>query len=158
MAYPLAIYIPVRKGILAQVAAKAFHLVFRSQSKPVANTGLIHFARVVMVPESVNNHKNNSVFRKVKAAMLITTFDGGMIPYFLAFWQSENIRRVFSLLKYFAVYPPPKKTGEEYFDYNNFQSWLLSQNIIAEDLYCAYPQTLQQIYTRFPEQNPDESQ
>lgn len=155
MAYPLAVFIPVRKGIVSQLAAKVFHFIFERQSKPVANTGLIHYARVVMVPVSPDNRKNNSIFRRAKAAMLITTFDGGMIPYFLAFWQNKRIRAIFNMLRFFAVNPPPKKIGDEYYDYANFQSWLLSQNIIAEEFYCAFPQTLQQIYKRFPEQSPE---
>jgi hypothetical protein len=135
--------------------AKVFHFVFKLQQKPVADTGLIHYARVVLVPKSANNKRNNALFKKTRAAMLITTFDGGMIPYFLAFWQNRAIRRIFSMLKFFAVYPPPKKIGDEYHDYANFQSWLLSQNVVSESFYCAFPQTLQQIYHHFPEQKPE---
>lgn len=152
MAFPLAIYVPVRRGIIPQVVVKVFHLVFKLSRKPVADTGLIHFSRVVLVPKSDNNKKPNSLFKKIEGAMLVTSFDGGMMPYFLAFWENKQIRKIFNILKFFAVDPPPKKTGDEYVDYDNFETWLAEHNVIAEAYYNAYPQTLLQIWEAFPEQ------
>lgn len=154
MAHPLAIYVPVRQDPEAQLAAKVYHEGFKIGQKPVANTFLIHFSRVVLVPDSPDNFDSAALTKRIKGAMLITTYDNGMMPYFMAFWQSKSIRGIFEAMRTFAVDPPPKITGHEYMDYNNFETWLARQNIIADGFYCAYPQTLTQIYQQFPEQDP----
>ena len=154
MAYPLTLYMPIRQGIFAQFVVKVVFLVHKLKTKPTANTGLIHYSRLIMVPKSASNRNYAGLFKRVQGLMLTTTFDGGMIPYFLAFWMSKKIRRTFTNLKYCAENPPPKLTGDEYIDYNNFQTWLADQDIRIEGFYSAYPQTMQQIYELFPDQNP----
>lgn len=154
MAHPLAVYVTVRQDAEAQLAAKVYHEGFKIFSKPVANTFLIHFSRVVLVPDSADNFDSAGAGKKIKAAMLITTYDNGMMPYFLAFWQSKSIRDIFEEMRSFAVDPPPKLTGDEYMDYTQFENWLGAHNIQSNGFYCAYPQTLTQIYQQFPEQDP----
>lgn len=153
MAHPLAVYVPVRPDAEAQLAAKVYHEGFKLGQKPVEDTYLIQFSRVVLVPESPDNAHSAGLFKKIKGAMLITTYDNGMMPYFLAFWQSKSIRNIFEEMRTFAVNPPPKLTGNEYMDYNNFETWLGNQNIMSDGFYCAYPQTLTQIYLKFPDQD-----
>ncbi len=156
MANPLAVYVEVRRGIFSQLVAKIFLLAFKLFQKPTANTELIHFSRVVLVPESISNKRPGGLFKRTKGAMLITTFDNGMMPYFMAFYQDKTIMKHFHMMSLFAVKEQklPKKTGNLYIDYNNFEQWLAQANIISQEFYCAYPTTLAQIYQKWPEENP----
>jgi hypothetical protein len=156
MANPLAVYVEVRRGIFAQLVAKFFLLAFKLFQKPTANTELIHFSRVVLVPESLSNKRPGGLFRRTKGAMLITTFDNGMTPYFMAFYQDKTIMKHFQMMSLFAVKEQklPRHTGNTYIDYNNFETWLANANIITPQFYSAYPTTLAQIYQKWPDQNP----
>lgn len=155
MAYPLTLYMPVKQGIIYQLLVKIVFLGHKIKTKPTANTGIIHYSRLILVPDSPSNRHHAGLFKRIRALMLTTTFDGGMIPYFMAFWTHKKIRRTFKNLRLFAVNPPPKLTGSEYTDYDNFQTWLATQDIHTEGFYSGYPQTMQQIYVLFPDQNPD---
>lgn len=145
MAFPLTLYMPVRQGFFNQLVMKIAYIGHWIQTKPTADTGLIHYSRLILVPNSPKNKGRAHFFKKTKGFMLVTTFDGGMIPYFRAFWDSKEIRRTFNRLRLFALDPPPARTGNDYVDYNNFQTWLTAQDIQTEGFFCAYPQTLEQI-------------
>lgn len=152
MAFPLTLYMPVKQGLFPQILVKIVYFFHRLERKPRANTGIIHYSRLVLIPHSANNRRYSSVFKRTYALMLCTTFDGGMIPYFRAFWESKKIRQTFNRLRLIAVEPAPKFTGDLYHDYTQFQNWLAAQDVHTEGFYSAYPQTLQQIYKKFPEE------
>lgn len=145
MAFPLTLYMPVRQSWPRQLLVKIVYLGHWLQRKPTADTGLIHCSQLILVPEDCDNRNYASPFKRVKGLMLLTSFDGGMMPYFRAFWKDKKIRRTFRRLRLVAVDPPPKPLGNEYSDYLNFQTWLMRQDIQTEGYYSAYPQTLSQI-------------
>jgi hypothetical protein len=151
MAFPLTLYMPVRQGFFRQMLIKIAYVGHWIKAKPTAKTGLIHFSRLILVPESVSNRGYASLFKRTKGFMLLTSFDGGMMPYFRAFWKDRKIRKTFNRLRLFALDPPPKLTGNEYNDYNNFQTWLMKQDIQTDGFYSAYPQTLSQILHQMEE-------
>lgn len=145
MAFPLTLYMPVRQGWTQQILVKLVYAVHWMQTKPTADTGLIHCSQLILISEDSDNRNYASPFKRTMGLMLITTFDGGMMPYFRAFWKDRKIRRTFRRLRLVATDPPPKPEGHEYTDYLNFQTWLMRQDIQTEGFYSAYPQTLSQI-------------
>jgi hypothetical protein len=152
MAFPLTLYMPVKQQFFPQLLLKVVYFFHKLQTKPRADTGIIHYSRLILVPNSESNYRHAGLFTKTKALMLVTSFDGGMIPYFRAFWESKKIRKTFKQLRMIAVDPSPKYTGNASTDYNNFQTWLARQDIPTGGFYSAYPQTMQQIYEKFPEE------
>jgi hypothetical protein len=140
MANPLTLYIPIKQDPKSQEAAKEFaETLIPNAKKRLDASGIVHYARVAQIPNGTG----------ILALCLITTFDGPMNPYLKFFWNDGTLKEVFKTLAGFALNPPnPPVT-----DLTSFEIFINSNNINQPaDLYNAYPQTVQQIWTKFPPQ------
>jgi hypothetical protein len=144
MANPLTLYIPIRQDPTSQAEAAKFaeELIPNAQEQLDAS-GIVHYARVAQIP---NVPKGTGIL----ALCLITTFDGPMNPYLKFFWNDGTLQGVFKTLAEFALNPPnPPVT-----DLTSFEIFINSNNLNQPaDLYNAYPQTVQQIWAKFPPQS-----
>jgi hypothetical protein len=142
MANPLTLYIPILQDPKSQAAAQELYANFATG----VHTGLdasqiVHYARVALIP--------NLSGEGTQAVLLITTFDGPMNPYLAYFWNEDpSIKSAFAGLAAIALNPPnPPVT-----DLTGFENFINNNNLNQPaDLYAAYPQTVRQIETAFPQ-------
>jgi hypothetical protein len=143
MANPLTLYIPIKQDKNSQDAAAQFaeNLIPDAQES-LNKSGIVHYARLALIP---NNPKGTGIL----ALCLITTFDGPMNPYLKFFWNNTDLQEVFKGLAAVALNPPnPPVT-----DLTSFEIFINSNNLNQPaDLYNAYPQTVQNIWAKFPPQ------
>jgi hypothetical protein len=135
MANPLTLYVPIRQDALTQAAAKAAAADFvQSVKAGLDASNIVHYARVALIP--------NLSGKGIQAIVLITTFDGPMNPYLQFFWNNPGTQKAFAGIAAIALNPPkPPVTNV-----TGFENFINKNNLNQpQDLYQAYPQTVEQI-------------
>jgi hypothetical protein len=141
MATPLTLYVPIKQDPESQKAAEAINAGFGEGSRAgLDKSKIVHYARVALIP--------NLSGKGIQAVVLITTFDGPMNPYLAVFWNGDPfVKAAFAGIAAIALNPPnPPVT-----DLTGFQNFINANNLNQpDDLYEAYPQTVDQIEQAFP--------
>jgi hypothetical protein len=141
MANPLTLYVPIKQDKITQDAAQAAYDHFVSlHTEQLDRFEDVHYARLVLIP--------NPGGTGILALCVITTFDGGMIPYLKFFWDDKDLRTLFKGIAAMALDPPvPPIT-----DLDGFANFIKGNNLSkrSDDLYQSYGQTVRQIKAKFP--------
>jgi hypothetical protein len=142
MATPLTLYVPIKQDAATQSAAEAVYQAFPPPGIIKDLQTIVHYARIALVP--------NATGQGILALLVITTFDGPMNPYLKFFWDSPGFQALFQGVANMALTPPnPPVT-----DLTGFENFIINNNLNnkSTDLYQSYPQTVQQILSKFPSQ------
>ena len=145
MATPLSLYVPIKQDPLTQLEARAAYEGLVGRLQPgLDKTQIVHYARLVLIP--------NANGEGIQAVLLITTFDGPMIPYLKFFWDTPGFRETFQGFAKLALNPPSPPVE----DLTSFENFINSNNLSQPaDLYQAYPQTVPKIIQAFkPKHKP----
>jgi hypothetical protein len=140
MATPLTLYVPIKQDATSQADAEKLYEGFVGiVQKGLDEAKIVHYARISLVP--------NANGKGYLAILVITTFDGPMNPYLKFFWNSSGFQQLFAGLAAMALTPPnPPVT-----DLTSFENFINNNDLNEpQDLYQAYPQTVQQILAKFP--------
>ena len=140
MATPLSLYVPLKQDAKTQADAQALYEGFVGiVQKGLDEAKIVHYARITLIP---NANGQGSL-----AIIIITTFDGPMDPYLRFFWSSPGFQQLFASLAAMALTPP----NPPVIDLTSFENFINNNNLnVPRDLYQVYPQTVQQILTKFP--------
>lgn len=126
---PLTLYSLIKQDAASQAAAESVASTFGGELQALADSGIVHFARVALVP--------NPTGGGYQAFMVITEFDGDMNTYLRYFWDhglSAGFPNVAQILL-----DPPQST-----DFAGFSNWINRDNLPTK-LFAAYTASVEQI-------------
>lgn len=141
MATPLTLYVPIKQDATSQAAAQQMYKTFSTEMHTALDEShILHYVRLALVPNAQGTEG-------YLALLLITTFDGAMNPYLSYFWNQTSVRAVFEAIIQIALNAPATPVT----DLTGFENYINANNLNQpQDLYQAYPQTVQQIQGAFP--------
>lgn len=145
---PLTMYVPIYQTPKVQEAAQFIYKNFNNEVTKASldKMAIVHYARIALVP--------NTNGEGIAGILVITEFDGNMNSYLEAFYKnSDTIKAAFiGIIQLWANKPANFPTDPAAITYTIFSNFINERNLSeSEDLYYAYPESVNQIVKAFPQ-------
>ncbi|WP_296150621.1 hypothetical protein [uncultured Flavobacterium sp.] len=145
---PLTMYVPIYQTPEVQQAAQFIYKNFNNDVTKASldKMAIVHYARIALVP--------NTNGQGIAGILVITEFDGNMNSYLEAFYKnSDTIKKAFiGIIQLWVNKPADFPTDPDAITYTIFSNFINERNLSeSEDLYYAYPESVNQIVGAFPQ-------